>query len=155
MAGSPYGVTPAGPWAPPPSGVPIGSPQKPSRAIVLVALGVALVSLLVAIASWVKPTSASSQSSTESPSVQTYSDQEIQQSISNMCAAHKQTATAISTAGSARSDDPNVKFTIAVNARLAILANANLLWQTLSANPQLPPEVTKVFSDMADAYSGI
>jgi hypothetical protein len=61
----------------------------------------------------------------------------------------------MSTAGGQTSDDPNVRFIIAVNARLTIHANSSFLRQALVENPALPEETARIFRDMASAYDEI
>jgi hypothetical protein len=72
-----------------------------------------------------------------------------------MCGAYDQVRAAITTAGGQTSDDPNVRFIIAVNARLAIDANARYLRQSLADNPALAPATAQIFRDMAAAYDEI
>lgn len=155
MTGSPHGVTPGGSW-PPPSGPPPTwppTPPKQSRALVIVSLLIAIVAVAVATGSWFRPTSEDNPPPVDlTPK---YSDQEIEASTAAMCDAYQKARKAISEAGRQSSDDPNVQFTIAVNARLAIQANISFLRQAVADKPALPADIAQVFNNMASAYEDI
>ena len=72
-----------------------------------------------------------------------------------MCDAYRKVFAAINEAGGRSSDDQNLNFTIAVNTRLAILANSSYLKQKLAENPATPSELAQSLKDMSDAYDEI
>lgn len=72
-----------------------------------------------------------------------------------MCDAYKKTTDALGEASGTTSEDPTVKYMIAINIRLAIQANANYLREALSENPAISPELAETFRDMASSYDEI
>lgn len=133
MSDSPFGNVPAGPnpWAPP---APVPS-RGASRAPVIIAIAIALISLAIAIAGWFRPTH------TETPAAPQYSEQQIADSKANVCDAYNTMYPAIRQAGTATSDDPNQKFLIALNTRLAFNTAADYMQMAIDKNPAISSEL--------------
>lgn len=155
MTGSPYGVTPGGSWQPPPPNPPVGSPpaSKQSRTLVIVSLATALIAIAVAVGAWFRPTNNNAAPLSEPTPL--FSEEDEKQATATVCDAYTKVRDAITTAGGQNSDDPDTRFIIAINARLAIHANASYLRQALADNPALPQEIARIFREMASAYDEI
>jgi hypothetical protein len=156
MTDSPYGVTPGGAWPPP--GPPAGPPPvwppvapKQSRAPVIISLVVGFVAVAVAIGAWFRP-SAHEAPAAPSDTTPQYSDQQVADAKKAMCSAYDKIYNALKGAGSQTSDDPTLKFIIAVNIRLATVANSNYLTKALAENPATPTDLANTFRDMTSAY---
>jgi hypothetical protein len=155
MTGSPPGVGPGGSWPPPPGPPPAWPPTAPkqSRAPAVISLVIAVIALGLAIGSWFRPPVANTPPQTEG--TPQFSENEIDRAVTAVCDSYRKVREAITAAGGQTSEDPNVRFIIAVNARLAIHSNSSYLRQSLADNPALPPESARIFRDMAAAYDEI
>ena len=119
----------------------------------MVALAVAFIAIVVAIGSWFRQPDDNNQPSIDP--VSKYSEQESAQAKKTMCEAYTKTTDALEEASGTTSEDPNVKYMIAVNIRLAIHANASYLREALLANPATPPELAQIFHNIASSYDEI
>jgi len=142
MSDSPFGGMPSGqaPWTPP---APV---QKASRVPVAIAVVVSLLALGMAAAAFFKPRHDSA------PATPQYSDQQVAEAKKNMCDAYSEMYKGIQGAGSLTSDDPNQKFMIAMNTRLAFNTAADYLTLVLQENPAAPFEVSHSARGLAAAY---
>jgi hypothetical protein len=147
MSDSPYGGMPAGPTPYLPQGT---LPSNgPSRVPVIVAIVVALLALALAAASWFRPTHE------ETPATPQYSEQQIADAKKNLCAAYNTMYPAIKSAGSLSSEDPNQKFMISINTRLAFNSSADYLLAAVSQNPAGPSHLLDATRGLAISYQQI
>jgi hypothetical protein len=159
MTDSPYGVTPGGAWPPPgpPAGPPPAWPPvtpKQSRAPVIISLVVALIAVAIAIGAWFKPSDHEAQAVSSDTKPQ-YSGQQVADAKKAMCDAYDSAYKASANAGGQTSDDPTLKFVIAVNTRLATQFAANYLAKTLDQNPPTPSSLTGQIREIVALYDQI
>jgi hypothetical protein len=154
MTDSPYGVTPGGAWPPP--GPPAGPPPawrppapKQSRALVIISLTIGLIAIAVAIGSWFRPSPHPALPTDPTPR---YSDQQIADAKTAVCAVRDKAFNALKGSGGQHSDDPMSAFIITVNTRLAIHVSSDDLTQALHDNPATPPELTTLIGNLASVY---
>lgn len=115
----------------------------------IIATLLALTALAVAIAGWFKPTQ------TDTPTAPQYSEQQIADANRNVCAAYDLGFRASSRAGTSSSEDPNQKYMIAINTRLAFNTAADYLTNELSQNPTAAPNVVHAVRNLVRTYHRI
>ena len=98
----------------------------------IVAIVVSLLALALAAAAWFRPTHDAT------PATPQYSEQQVADAKKNVCGAYDTVLRAIKSAGALNSEDPNQKFMLAFNTRLAFNAAADYLLASASQNPAAP-----------------
>jgi hypothetical protein len=121
---------------------------KQSRAPVIISLVVALIAIAVAIGGWFRPASEASAPDTKSQ----FSEQQVADAKTAMCAAFDKATKAVAGAGSQTSDDPATKVLISVNTRLAFHVMTDYFRSELAQNPAAPPELVNAFRNSISAY---
>lgn len=144
MSDSPYRGMPAGPTPSLPQG-PAPS-NGPSRAPVIIAIVVALLALALAAASWFRPTH------DETPATPQYSEQQVADAKKNLCDAYNTMLRGIKGAGALSSEDPNQKFMLALNTRLAFNTSADYLLSQANLNIAAPPRLLVEARTLAASY---
>jgi hypothetical protein len=144
MSDSPYGGMPAGPTPWMPQG-PVPS-NGSSRVPVIIAIVIALLALALAAASWFRPTHEAT------PATPQYSEQQVTDAKKNLCDAYNTMYRALERAGTTTSDDPNQKYMIAMNTRLAFNTAADRLLTEVSQNPAGPPDLVDATRRLAISY---
>lgn len=147
MSDSSYGGPPADPagWMPPTN----QSAHGASRVPVIAALVMSLAALALAAAAWFKPTHPESDGKPQ------YSEQQVADAKKNLCDAYETMFRAIKSAGSLSSEDPNVKFMVSLNTRLAFNSGADYLLAKADENPQAPEKLIRATRSLAIAYQKI
>ncbi len=131
------------PWMPP-------SPvQKASRATAIIAVVVSLLALALAAAAFFKP------QHDATPAAPQYSDQQVADAKKNVCDAYNAMDAATRNAGGLRSDDPNQKFMISINTRLAFNTAADHLLAVAEQSPAGPSDLLAATKALALAYQKI
>jgi hypothetical protein len=111
------------------------------------------IAIAIAVGSWFRPASGEAAPSPEP--AQQYSDQQVAEAATNMCAVYDKIYAAITNAGGQNSDDPTMKFVIAVDIRLATHVNSDYIRQMLGQNAATPPDLAHAFREMRSAYDEI
>ncbi|MFN8101661.1 MAG: hypothetical protein U0Q20_08705 [Mycobacterium sp.] len=142
MSDSPFGGMPSGqaPWTPP---APV---QKASRLPVIIAVVVSLLALGMAVAAFFKPQQDSA------PAAPQYSDQQVADAEKNLCDAYKLTSRALQTAGNTTSEDPNQKYMLALNTRLAFNTSADFLQDESAQQVAAPSALLDEFRSLIHSY---
>ena len=144
MSDSPYGGMPAGPTPRIPQGqLPSNGP---SRVPLIIAIVVALLALALAAAAWFRP------APDPTPAAHQYSDQQVADAKKNLCDAYATMLRAIKGAGALSSEDPNQKFMLALNTRMAFNTAADYLVSEASINPAAPSNLLDDSRNLARAY---
>ena len=147
MSDSPYGGMPAGPTPRIPQGqLPSNGP---SRVPLIIAIVVALLALALAAAAWFRP------APDPTPAAPQYSDQQVAEAKKNLCDAYSAAIRAINTAGSAASEDPNLKFVLAINTRAAFNTAADYLQSAATLNPAAPSNLLDQAQRLAASYQNM
>jgi hypothetical protein len=151
MTGTPSGPPPTGSWQPPASPPAYPVSAKQSRVPVIIAISLAVIAVVVAIASWFRPVN----DEPAEPAAPEYTAQEREDARVAMCEAYERARNALNGAGGQTSDDPILTYFIAVNTRLAIGSNAAYLRRAMLENPALDPSIAELFRRMAATYDDI
>ena len=118
----------------------------PSRVPLIIAIVVALLALALATAAWFRP------GPDATPAAPQYSDQQVADAKKNLCDAYDTMYRALERAGTTTSEDPNQKYMIAMNTRLAFNTSADRLLTEVSQNPAGPPELVDAVRRLAISY---
>lgn len=147
MSDSSYGGPPADPagWMPPTN----QSAHGASRVPVIAALVMSLAALALAAAAWFKPTHPESDGKPQ------YSEQQVADAKKNLCDAYETIHEAIRNAGGLSSEDPNQKFMISLNTRLAFNTAADHLLAAVAQNPAGPSDLLAASEALAFSYQKI
>lgn len=142
MSDSPLGGVPAGQaaWMPP---APV---QKASQVPVIIAIVVSLLALGLAAAAFFKP------KHDDAPAAPQYSEQQVADAKKNLCDAYKLSINAIQTAGRTTSEDPNQKYMLALNTRLAFNTAADYLANESSTQIAAPSALLDQFHSLVGTY---
>jgi hypothetical protein len=112
---------------------------------------VAVAALGLAIGAWFRPT-------TTTPAVPTtpqYSEQEVADAKKNLCDAYDTMYRAVKKAGTTTSEDPNQRYMIALNTRLAFNTSADFLLGELGRNPASPSDLQEAVRRAAISYQSM
>jgi hypothetical protein len=115
----------------------------------IIAIVVALLALAVAAASWFRPTHEAT------PSTPQYSEQQVADAKKNLCDAYSAAIRAINSAGSVGSEDPNLKFILAINTRVAFNTAADYLQSAAELNPAAPSNLLDETQLLAASYQSM
>jgi hypothetical protein len=142
-------MPPAGPWGPP---APVAF-TRPARWPMFVMFLITLVAVAAAVAAWLRPIPHQTPGAPPAP---TYSEQQVADAKSKVCAAYEKVQNAVSinsvrTAG----DDPNSQLLIAVNMRQVFVAGSAYLLTTLTDEPGAPADLAAAASNLAHIYQVI
>ncbi len=149
MPDSPYGAMPPGPAPWPQQG--LRPARGPSRLPIFLTLGVALVALGLAIGGWFRPTTTTAAG----PTTPQYSEQEVADAKKNLCDAYDTIYRSLEQAGTTTSEDPNQKYMIALNTRLAFNTSADFLLGELSRYPATPADLQSAVRKAALSYQNM
>jgi hypothetical protein len=116
---------------------------------VVISLVVALIAVAVAVGSWFKP---APELPTPRDPTTSFTDQQVSDAKTALCAAHDLVNRATQTAGGQSSDDPTQKFVIAVNIRVGSIASASYFLATLNQYPATSDELAAAVRETAAAY---
>ncbi|MGA8332293.1 MAG: hypothetical protein WB777_23860 [Mycobacterium sp.] len=115
-------------------------------AITLVAVG-------AAVATWLRPMP---ETKTASPSTPAFSDQQVADAKSKVCAAFEKVQKASSSnSGRNGGDDPNAQLLVAVNMRQVFMSSSVYLLRTLVEEPAAPAELASATKKLADMFQVI
>jgi hypothetical protein len=111
---------------------------------------ITLVAVGAAVAAWLRPIP---HATSAAPSAPTYSEQQVADAKSNVCAAYWKVQNVVSvnvarTAG----DDPNSQLLIAVNQRQVFVIGSAYLMTTLAEQPATPADLASATNDVAHLY---
>ena len=115
----------------------------------IIAVVVSLLALGLAAAAFFKP------KHDDAPAAPQYSDQQVADAKKNVCDAYTLMDKAIHYAGSLTSEDPNQKFMISLNIRLAFNSAADHLLAAAGQNPEGPEALLSSINDLANTYQKI
>ncbi len=116
---------------------------------VIIAVVVSLLALGLAAAAFFKPRH------DDAPAAPQYSDQQVADAKKNLCDAYTLAHRAITDAGSLSSEDPNQKFMISLNTRLAFGTAADHLLEATSRYPGAPTDLLEASRTLAFSYQRI
>lgn len=145
MSDSPFGSVPSGqaPWTPP---APV---SKTSQVPTIIAVVVSLLALGLAAAAFFKP------KHDDAPAAPQYSDQQVADAKKNVCDAYALMHRATTDAGSLTSEDPNQKYMISLDVRLAFNSAADHLLATAASNPAGPTDLLNAITALGKSYQEI
>jgi len=123
--------------------------QKASRVPVVVAIVVSLLALGLAAAAFFKP------QRDAAPAAPQYSDKQVADAKKNVCDAYTLAHRATTDAGTLSSEDPNQKFMISLNTRLAFSTAADHLLAAAIKYPEAPINVLDASRNLAFSYQRI
>ncbi len=112
----------------------------------IIAVVVSLLALGLAAAAFFKP------KHDDAPAAPQYSDQQVADAKKNLCDAYNSVYRAATKAGSFTSENPDQKYMIALDIRLAFNASADYLLNIISQNPAAPKELTDAARSLATAH---
>jgi hypothetical protein len=145
-AGYPPGFPPTGPWGPP---GPIAL-NRPARWPVFVMFLITLVAVGAAVAAWLRPIP---HSTSATPPAPTYSEQQIADAKSKVCAAYTKVGhVADMNASRTGGDDPTAQLAVAVNERQVFVAGGAYLLTVLSEEPATPVDLVTSVRKLTDLY---
>src|SRR3984957_9858225 len=123
-AGFPLGPPPSGPWGP----VPPMAVGRPARWPMFVMFLITLVAVGSAIAAWLRPIPHETSASPPTPS---YSEQQVSDAKSDVCAAYEKVHHAVNTnVQRTGGDDPTAQLAVAVNMRQGYVVGSAPLYTT-------------------------
>jgi hypothetical protein len=145
-------------WGPPPPGASTPSMQSPVAPPMtfgrrpswptFAALAIALVALAVGVVGWFRPASHSDQPQPKP----TFTDQQVANAKTNVCAAFEKVHNAVDLAHShAGSADYNTQLTAAALTNLALDAGSRYLLTKLAEEPATPPDLATAVRNEANA----
>jgi hypothetical protein len=142
-------MPPPGPWGPV---APVAF-NRPARWPMFVMFLITLVAVGAAIAAWLRPIPHETSSIPNSP---TFSDQQVADAKSKVCAAYNKVQRA-SSANQTRNggDDPNLQLLVAVTMRQVFEAGSAYLLKTLAEEPAAPADLAAATKNLADLYQVI
>lgn len=147
--GFPPGPPPTGPWGPP-GPIPL---NRPARWPVFVMFLITLVAVGAAVAAWLRPIP---HNSTAPPPKSTYSDQQVADAKSKVCAAYRKIHHAVDVnAPRTGGDDPTAQLTVAVNMRQVYVVGSAYLLTTLADEPATPGDLAAAASKVARLFQGL
>lgn len=111
---------------------------------------ITMVAVAAAVAAWLRPIP---HNESATPSAPTYSEQQIADAKSKVCAAYEKVQRA-SSANQTRNggDDPNLQLLVAVNMRQVFDAGSTYLLKTLAEEPAAPANLAAAAKRLADSY---
>ena len=116
---------------------------------VIVAIAVSLLALGVAAAAFFKP------QHDPAPAAPQYSDQQVADAKKNVCDAYNLIHRALVDAGSLTSEDPNQKYMISLDVRLAFNTAADHLLAAASSSSAAPPGLLTATQALGYTYQKI
>lgn len=123
--------------------------QKASQVPVIIAIVISLLALGLAAAAFFKP------KHDDTPAAPQYSEQQVADAKKNLCDAYADMDKAIRYAGSLTSEDPNQKFMISLNIRLAFNSAADHLLAAAGLHPEGPEKLLASIKNLAVTYQKI
>ncbi len=146
MSNPPYGGMPPAqaPWSqqvPPPA-------RQPSRLPLILTAALAVIAIIVGIASWFRPAPEPEAQSAE----QQFSEQEVAEAKEAMCAAWDTVYEAIFNTAKKTSPDDTLTFALGIENELAFHAAGDYLMSELSRNPAYPEKSASSFRELARTY---
>ena len=114
---------------------------------------ITLVAVGAAVAAWLRPIP---HESSATPPAPTYSEQQVADAKSKVCAAYAKVQKA-SSANQTRNggDDPNLQLLVAVTMRQVFDSGSAYLLKTLAEEPAAPPNLAAATKNLADLYQVI
>jgi hypothetical protein len=114
-----------------------------------VAIVIAVLALALAMAACSRPTPAPAPAAPPTPQ---FTEQQVAEAKQNLCDAYKTMFRAIEKAGTVTSEDPNERYMLALNIRLAFNTAADYLLGELSQNPAAPSDLIDATRQLARSY---
>lgn len=119
----------------------------------VVMLVITLVAVGAAVAAWLRPVPPARSSTPRPP---TFSDQQVADAKSKVCAAYQKIHLAsVTNSGRNGGDDPNAQLLVAVNMREVFIAGTAYLQTTLAKEPATAPELAAAARKLADLFQVI
>jgi hypothetical protein len=84
-----------------------------------------------------------------------YSEQQVADAKKTVCSDYDKVFKAVTATGAQRSDDPNLKFVISLDVRLATQFGSNFLRNSLADNPASPSDVADAVRDLISTWDKI
>jgi hypothetical protein len=139
-------MPPAGPWGPPPP-VALG---RPARWPMFVMLLITLAAVGAAVAAWLRPIP---HETSATPSAPTYSEQQVADAKSNVCAAYEKVHHGVNTnVQRTGGDDPTSQLAVAVNMRQVYVIGSAYLLTTLADEPATPQDLATATRKIAGLF---
>lgn len=157
MSGPPFGVPPGGTWQPPPSPINFEPPSRTPKTglSTVLCLVISTLAIAIAIGSWFKPSGSEVDQSTEADSTSAQTVADAKRATTAVCSARELAGKAGAVAGGKTSDDPNMRFVVAVNSRLASAVSADYLAYILDQNPDTPPALSTPIGRVIESLNEI
>lgn len=131
------------PWAP--------AASRPSRWLAFVSIGIALVSVGIAIGAWFRPLPKN-----EPPAAPTYSSQQVADAKAKVCAAYRVVRKALAATGSRDGGtDPTATLAVATSSRQALAVGSQYLSSKLDEAPATAVDLANAVHKLAGLYREI
>jgi hypothetical protein len=114
-----------------------------------------LLAIVIAVGSWFRPADSSDDTGTAAESRPTYTPEELESATAAVCDARALAGKAGSVAGGKTSEDPDMRFVVAINSRLASAVSADYLTYVLSQNPATPDSLSSPVRRIIEALNEI
>ncbi|MCV7108157.1 hypothetical protein [Mycolicibacterium chitae] len=146
MSNPPYGGMPPAqaPW--PPQGPPPA--RQSSRLPLVLTAALAVIAIIIAIASWFQPAPEPEAQATE----QQFSEQEVTEAKEAVCGAWDAAYNAIQTAASRTSNDETIAFILAVEVKLAFHASGDYIESALRDHSATENDLAEAARQLSSAY---
>ncbi|CAM3237621.1 Alanine and proline rich membrane protein [Mycobacterium simiae] len=134
------------PWAASPP-----APARRSSSLAIASFVAALIAVVVAIGSWLRPMPDNKQLPVPSPPV--FTEQQTSEAKTKVCATYQKVHQAVLiNTGRSGGTDPIALLGVAANARLALYDGGEYLLKSLADNPATPPQLAMAVRQLADSY---
>ncbi|GAA1674266.1 hypothetical protein MMUR_13790 [Mycolicibacterium murale] len=157
MTGPPYGLNSGAHWQQPRLDTSSPGPpntQKPNHTLGIVAISLAAVAILVSVGSSFLPARFDDSAARDTPAVE-YSAEQQSKATAAVCEARLLVNEAGDVSGGKTSDDPDMRFAIAINIRVAGTLSGDYLATVLEQNPATPEDLASSVQKLIAAYSKI
>lgn len=142
----PAGMPPAGPWGPP---APVAF-SRPARWPMFVMFLITLAAVGAAIAAWLRPIP---HEPSGTPPAPTYSEQQVADAKSKVCAAYEKVHHAVNTnVQRTGGDDPTAQLAVAVNMRQVYVVGSAHFYTTLAEEPATPQDLASAVRKIAGLF---
>jgi hypothetical protein len=139
-------MPPVGPWGP---AGPVAF-SRPARWPMFVMFLITLVAVGAAVAAWLRPIP---HNTSATPPAPTYSEQQVSEAKSDVCAAYDKVHHAVNTnVQRTGGEDPTAQLAVAVNMRQVYVVGSAHLYTTLAEEPAVPQDLAAAMRKIAGLF---
>jgi hypothetical protein len=114
---------------------------------------ITLAAVGAAVAAWLRPIP---HSTPATPPVPTYSEQQVSDAKSKVCAVYEKIHHAnVANSGRNGGDDPTAQLAVAINQRQIYVAGSAYLFTTLEDEPAIPPDLAAAVRKLASVFQAL